>query len=229
MKDFIKWLGVNEKVAKVAVWLLIIMVTLIIFNTAMESLGFPYYAITYDNLVKISASKVMNIIIAILISLLNFYSTILLVLRVKEAKPIFKYAVLYLVLNSLFIGSVSKELVSVFVVLYVTILCYFYSGKNWKYIIYSLLAFLITAVVQEIWFLSKVRFIDYTKLDYMTKSILSFDYFIIIGLIILVKEIYLKKRSEKNVWNTRMLPMDRGIQKRKQVRKETSKKNSKRK
>ena len=28
MKDFIKWLGVNEKIAKVAVWLLIIMVTL---------------------------------------------------------------------------------------------------------------------------------------------------------------------------------------------------------
>ena len=26
MKDFIKWLGVNEKVAKVAVWMLIIMV-----------------------------------------------------------------------------------------------------------------------------------------------------------------------------------------------------------
>ena len=28
MKDFIKWLGVNEKVAKVAVWMLIFMVFL---------------------------------------------------------------------------------------------------------------------------------------------------------------------------------------------------------
>ena len=28
MKDFIKWLGVNEKIAKVVVWILIIIVTL---------------------------------------------------------------------------------------------------------------------------------------------------------------------------------------------------------
>ena len=47
MKDFVKWLGVNEKVAKAIVWLLIIMVTLIIFNMGLESLGFPYYKITY--------------------------------------------------------------------------------------------------------------------------------------------------------------------------------------
>ena len=53
MKDFIKWLGVNEKVAKVVVWLLIIMTSLIIVNAALESLGFPHYAITYDNLKRI--------------------------------------------------------------------------------------------------------------------------------------------------------------------------------
>ena len=61
MKDFIKWLGVNEKIAKVAVWLLIIMVTLIIVNTALASLGFPNYQITYSNLVNINIDKKLNI------------------------------------------------------------------------------------------------------------------------------------------------------------------------
>ena len=58
MKDFIKWLGVNEKIAKVAVWMLIFMVALIIVNTALESLGFPHYAITYDNLKQININKI---------------------------------------------------------------------------------------------------------------------------------------------------------------------------
>lgn len=40
MKDFCKWLGVNEKIAKIVVWLFIIFIGLIIFNAAFESLGF---------------------------------------------------------------------------------------------------------------------------------------------------------------------------------------------
>ena len=62
MKDFVKWLGVNEKVAKVVVWLLIIMVMLILTNTMLESLGFPFYKITYQNIRKINIAKHMDII-----------------------------------------------------------------------------------------------------------------------------------------------------------------------
>lgn len=65
MKKFIKWLGVNEKVAKIAVWLLIIMVSLIIINTALASLGFPNYQLTYNNLVNINISKILNIIFSL--------------------------------------------------------------------------------------------------------------------------------------------------------------------
>ena len=64
MKDFVKWLGVNEKIAKVVVWLLIIMVMLILTNTMLESLGFPYYKITYDsNSKKIYTKDESNIIV----------------------------------------------------------------------------------------------------------------------------------------------------------------------
>ena len=79
MKDFIKWLGVNEKIAKVAVWLLIIMVTLIIVNTALASLGFPNYQITYDNIKNISTNVIVDTISRILACFLNFYSILLIV------------------------------------------------------------------------------------------------------------------------------------------------------
>ena len=72
MKDFIKWLGVNEKIAKVAVWLLIIMVTLIIVNTALASLGFPNYQITYDNIKNISTNVILDTLSRILVCFLNF-------------------------------------------------------------------------------------------------------------------------------------------------------------
>ena len=198
MKDFVKWLGVNEKVAKVVVWLLIIMVTLIIFNTAMESLGFPYYAITYKNMLRINNDeKLVNFIVGAIMSFLNFYSIVLLVFRVKEAKSILKYAILYMIMNyfiNIFLGYSALQ---VFIILFILTFCYLYSNKNIKYIIYSILAFISTTIIQGVWFLSKARFIDYTKLNYSTKSILSLDYFIIMAIIILVKEIYLKKRGEK--------------------------------
>lgn len=52
MKEFCKWLGVSEKFAKVVVWLFIIMSMLIIFNSAFESIGLPYYKLTVENLSK---------------------------------------------------------------------------------------------------------------------------------------------------------------------------------
>ena len=51
--------------------------------------------------------------------------------------------------------------------------------------------------MQGISYLYKIKLIDYSKIDYITKEILFIDYFIIMGIIILVKEVYLKKRSER--------------------------------
>ena len=75
MKDFLKWLGVNEKVAKVAIWLFIMTVCMIVFNTALDSLGLPYYKITADNLQKINSHKVFEYLASYLMVLLNFGST----------------------------------------------------------------------------------------------------------------------------------------------------------
>ena len=197
MKDFVKWLGVNEKVAKVVVWILIIMITLIIFNTAMESLGFPYYAITYDNLIKIKTSKLLDIIVSCIVVILNFYSIVLLVFRVKESKKIFKYALLYMILNWIIKEIFGLVAVEIFIPIYCAIFSYIYSKKNKKYILYGILALIINTVVQGIWYLAKAKFIDYPTQTDPTKIILSLDFFIIMGIIILVKEIYLKKRGEK--------------------------------
>ena len=197
MKDFIKWLGVNEKVAKVVVWLLIIMVCLIITNTMLESIGFPSYAITYENITKIDVNKFIDVIIACLVTFLNFYAMILLVFKVKEAKKIFKYAVLYLILNSIVSGALPGAVVQIFIAAYIIIFSYLYSGKNWKYILYAIISIVSTIIIQGVWYISKAKFVDYSSLNHITRSILSLDYFIIIGLIILVKEIYLKKRGEK--------------------------------
>lgn len=196
MKDFIKWLGVNEKIAKLAVWMLIIMVFLIIFNTGLESLGFPHYQITYKNLVKINPNKLLDIIMSCAICILNFYTMILLVFRVKEAKRIFKYSLIYMILNWLVNILFNYAILQIFIFVYCIIFCYYYSKRNWKYSIYFIGSYVFTIIIQGVWYLAKARFIDYTAISSVTKSLLSLDYFIIMGLIILVKEIYLKKRGE---------------------------------
>ena len=228
MKDFVKWLGVNEKIAKVVVWLLIIMVTLIIFNTAMESIGFPYYAVTYNNIKSFKYNIVLEYLTNWIILILNFYSTILLVFRAKEAKNIFKYALLYLAINIILSLFLSPLIMHIFIIGWIIVFCYFYSEKQYKYMAYGVIALTINTVVQGIAYFYKVRFIDYSKLNYTTKSLLSFDYFIIIAIIILVKEIYLNKRSEDNVTRTRnLLAMVGQIQQRRTTSKKTSKKSSK--
>ena len=197
MKDFIKWLGVNEKIAKVAVWLLIIMVFLIVFNTGLESIGFPHYAITYDNLVKINYNKFAETIVAFAITILNFYTVALLVFRVREAKKILKFSIVYLILNILINKLFGYIVLQVFIIIYILMFCYFYSNKNKKYILYGTLSYIFSVIIQGIWYISKAKFIDYTNINNLTRSILSLDYFIIMALIILVKEIYLKKRGER--------------------------------
>ena len=229
MKDFVKWLGVNEKIAKVVVWLLIIMVSLIIINTAMESVGFPYYAITYQNLQKINLNKAFNYILGYIVAILNFYSTVLLVFRVKETKSIFKYALIYIIINAILSLFLPTIVMHIFIIGWIMLFCYFYSGKNYKYLMYGIIALIVNTIVQGVAYLYKARFIDYNNLNDMTRGILSIDYFIIIGIIILVKEIYLKKRSEKNgrTRNSNMLAMVGNIQQGRTTSKETSKKSSK--
>lgn len=197
MKDFIKWLGVNEKIAKVAVWMLIFMVMLILTNTMLESLGFPHYAITYDNLKLININKAVDSVAMVITVFLNFCSIALLVFRVKEIKQISKYALLYMLLNAISTTVLGPVATHVFIIVFLIIFAYLFSNKDKKYIIYIILSLIFNTIVQGIWYISKARFIDYTQINYITKTILSLDFFIIMAIIILVKEIYLKKRGEK--------------------------------
>ena len=197
MKDFIKWLGVNEKVAKVAVWMLIFMVFLIVINTALNSLGFPHYAITYDNLKNINVNQFVTIIFNCIVCILNFYAVVLLIFRTKEIIKLFKWALLYMILNWFITTSIGYIGAQVFIFLFFIIFSYLYSNRNWKYLIYGFIALTVDTIIQGITYYFKARLIDISKISEFSKSILSFDYFIIIGIIILVKEIYLKKRGEK--------------------------------
>ena len=220
MKDFIKWLGVNEKIARVAVWLLIIMVTLIIVNTALASLGFPNYQITYDNIKNISTNVIVDTISRILACFLNFYSILLIVFRIKEIKKLFKYSIIYVLFNIIITQLFGYIGVQVFIIIFFIIFPYIYSNKNPKYLIYSFGALVLNILIEGIIYLYKLSLIDITSISRLTRFLISLDYFIIIGIIILVKEIYLKKRGEKNgessmVWT---------IQKRRKTSQENSKK-----
>lgn len=196
MKDFIKWLGVNEKIAKVAVWLLIIMVFLIIVNTALASLGFPNYQITYDNIKNISTNVILDTLSRILVCFLNFYATMLIIFRVKEAKKLFKYSLIYILLNVIMTQSLGYIATQIFIFVFYIVFPYIYTKKNWKYLIYGFGALALNTLVEGIIYLYKLSLIDVTSISRQTRFLISLDYFIIIGIIILVKEIYLKKRGE---------------------------------
>lgn len=137
MKDFCKWLGVSEKFAKIVIWLFIIMTMLIIFNIAFESMGLPYYKLTIENLSKIDVGKVGEILLSWAMVLMSFYFVIFLVFPIKDFKKIFKYSVLYLVLNVLVTLLTNEAVANVFIIIFVLAFCYFYSNKNWKYILYK--------------------------------------------------------------------------------------------
>ena len=197
MKEFFKWLGVNEKVAKVAIWLLIIMVFLIITNTLLDSIGLPNYEITVDNLVKINANKVVDYIASIIISLLNFFTMALVVFRIKEIKKILPYAILYLFANFLVSLLDNYIVMKGFIIIYFLLFCYFFSGKKPKYILYGIISYILGIFVQFIWFTFKASNINIGTIDNGTKMVLTMDFFIIMLMIILAKEIYLKKRRDK--------------------------------
>ena len=197
MRDFIKWLGVNEKVAKVMVWMFIIMSSLIMTNALLESIGLPYYKITVDNLLKIDTHRIFILICSWLMVLGSFYSVVFLVFDLKNFKEVFKYSLGYLVLNIIITGFQNYIVAELFVVLYTIGFCYFYSKKNAKYLLHGVSALIFNFAIQYVCYLYKVQYIDYSKLNSVIKSILSVDYFIIMLAIILVKEIYLKNRRKK--------------------------------
>lgn len=197
MKNFFEWLGVNEKAAKVVIWIFVIMVMIISTNMLFESIGVPYYKITYDNLVTGTYSRLWSILSNILVCFLNFYSIMLLVFRVKEWKGLLKYAIPYVILNFVISSTLGYAFTQVFILVYLLITCYLHSRRNWKYALYCVIALVIDTLIQGLDYMYKVRFIDFSAVDGITRFILSTDYFVIIGIMIVVKEIYLKKRRDE--------------------------------
>ncbi len=197
MKEFLKWLGVNEKIAKIAVWLLIFMVSLIILNVFLESVGFPYYKITAENLSKIDCGEVVEFLIGCLVNVLNFYTTVFLVLRVKEFKKTIKYALLYLILNAIIVNVFDYGYMQIFIFVYILAFLYLYSNKNWKYILYGLGSIAFNTGIQYVFYLYKVRYIDFSTIGALNTLITSLDYFIVMLFIIIIKEIYLNKKLKK--------------------------------
>lgn len=195
MKDFCKWLGVNEKVAKLIVWLFIGMSFLIVTNIMLESIGLPFYKITVDNLAKINTNKALEVLSAWLMSFFNFYSIVLLVFRTKEFKKIFKYAILYLVLNAIINQLFGYVVAQIYIFLFIILFCYFYSKKNWKYALYGLISILVNIFIQFICYLYKLRFINIENVSYFVNFITSIDYLIIVFVIIFIKELIIKNKE----------------------------------
>ncbi len=198
MKDFIEWLGVNEKIAKLVVWIFIIFVMLITTNAMLDSIGFPHYQLTYENFKKINLNKILEYFANWLFIILSFYAIVLLVFEVKQAKRLFKYSIIYLICNIAFSLAFTKGIADLFTLLFMLTFSYLYSNKNYKYLVYMVLSLILNTIMQSITYYYKAKFVDYSSLNEFTKGLLFTDYFIIMGIIILVKEIYLKKRSEEN-------------------------------
>lgn len=169
MKDFCKWLGVNEKFAKVIVWIFIIMSMLIVFNSAFESMGMPYYKLTVENLSKIDYPKVFDYGISWIVALLNFYAMVFLIFPIKDFKKIFKYSILYLILNIIVLNLFGNGALQIFIALFIVIFSYLYSNKNKKYILYGILSCIISTIIQYVCYLYKARFIDFVNISGLNK------------------------------------------------------------
>lgn len=127
---------------------------------------------------------------------LNFYSVIFVVFPVREFGKLFKWSLLYWILNILVLHFTDYIILQVFIFAYILLLCYLYSRRNLKYIIYALGAYVLNIVVQYICYLYKIRFIDFAVLNRATRLLLSIDFFIIIGIVIMIKEIYIKRKEK---------------------------------
>lgn len=221
MKDFINWLRNNEKIGKVIVWLFIITIGLIILNITLESLGLPHYKITSSNVINANANSLVEDLLDYIICILNFYVIVLLVFKTKEAKPIFKYALIYSISADIINQFINYAAAQVFMFAYIVLFCFIYSKRNWKYILYGSISLIVNCVVQFVCYQYKVSLLNYNDLNSLLKLILGLDYFIIMAMIILVKELYLKKRGETNESTTRTskCSMVGKVQPRKRIRK----------
>lgn len=197
MKEFCKWLGVSEKFAKVVVWLFIIMSMLIIFNSAFESMGLPYYKLTVENLSKLDYPKLLDYGISWILALLNFYTMIFLIFPIKDFDKIFKYSILYLILNIIVFGLFGNGMLQIFIPLFIILFCYLFSNKNKKYILYGMIAYIVSIFIQYVCYLYKVRFIDFTNINSLNKLLTSLDYVLLMFIIILVKEVIIKNKKKK--------------------------------
>ena len=195
MKEFCKWLGVNEKFAKVIVWIFIIMSMLIVFNSAFESMGMPYYKLTVENLSKIDYPKVFDYGISWIVALLNFYAMVFLIFPIKDFKKIFKYSILYLILNIIVLNLFGNGALQIFIALFIVIFSYLYSNKNKKYILYGILSCIISTIIQYVCYLYKARFIDFVNISGLNKLLVYSDYVLFMFIIILVKEIIIKNKK----------------------------------
>lgn len=196
MKEFCKWLGVSEKFAKVVVWIFILMSFLIVTNVMLESVGLPFYKLTVENLSKINYPKLLDYGISWIIVLLDFYGVMFLIFPIKDFGKIFKYSILYLILNIIVFNLFGNGVLQIFIVLFTVIFSYLYSNKNKKYILYGFSGYLVSVIVQYVCYLYKARFIDFANIDRLNKFLTSLDYFIFMFIIILVKEIIIKNKSE---------------------------------
>ena len=187
--------GVNEKFAKVIVWIFIIMSMLIVFNSAFESMGMPYYKLTVENLSKIDYPKVFDYGISWIVALLNFYAMVFLIFPIKDFKKIFKYSILYLILNIIVLNLFGNGALQIFIALFIVIFSYLYSNKNKKYILYGILSCIISTIIQYVCYLYKARFIDFVNISGLNKLLVYSDYVLFMFIIILVKEIIIKNKK----------------------------------
>lgn len=196
MKDFIKWLGVNEKVAKLAVWLLIFMITLIIINACLESIGMPYYKVTIENLSKIKINSLINYLCVIAVSVLNYVLTIFIVIRTKEIKKLLPYVLVYTIIPIIVTKYLGYGVTQVFIFVYTMYTIIKFSEKPTKGIYKGLIAIVINTIVQYIcYYTFKLKYIEVTKLEGLNYLLTSLDSFLILLIIIIVKELYLYKRE----------------------------------
>lgn len=196
MKEFLKWLGVNEKVAKIAVWIFIFMVFLIVANAALDSLGLPYYKVTVENLSKIDIPVLLEYLLSWLIVLLNFLSFTLLIFDIKYIKQILLFGIIYILINVVSFYLFGYAIQQIIIILYLLAFSYFYSGKKLKYILYMVISIILNAIIQYVCYLYKVRFINFAVASWLNQFLTSLDYFLILLVIVVLKELYLKNKKE---------------------------------
>ena len=138
-----------------------------------------------------------NYICALIVSLLNFYSIVFLVIRIKEFKKILPYSVIYIVILAIINNKIPAGVEQLLVPCLNCCLLYFIANKNKRYILYGVLSMVINIVVQYLcYYLFKVKYLNAISIKGLNYLLSSIDYFIVMFFIILVKEVYLKYKKE---------------------------------